>query len=176
MDIFAHTLWAAVGAKGINAASHRRAFNVGWTAFFGVFPDLFAFGFTFLTALPTFLSDRGFHRSSLSGLPHELYNYSHSLVIWAAVFLLVWAIRKKPWLPLFGWALHILIDIPSHVISFYPTPFLFPLSGYRFPYGIQWSNKWYMIINYVALAAVWMYILVRYIRRRQAQKYLSSKI
>ncbi|MBP7805291.1 MAG: hypothetical protein KA052_03690 [Candidatus Pacebacteria bacterium] len=175
MDIFAHTLWAAVGAKGLNGALHRRASSVGWTAFLGVAPDFFAFGLTFLASLPSLFSGEGFHRSSLSGLPHELYNYSHSLVIWAAVFLLVWAIRKKPWLPLFGWALHILIDIPSHVISFYPTPFLFPLSEYRFPYGIQWSNKWYMIINYTLLAAVWIYILIRYIRKRQAVRYLNSK-
>jgi len=172
MDIFAHILWAAAGAKGLNAKLHRRAFQVGWTAFFGVAPDLFAFGIPIaISILSGNISREGWY---MHALPQELYNYSHSLVIWAAVFLLVWLVRRKPWLPLLGWALHILIDMPSHSIDFYPTPFLFPLSEYRFPYGIPWSNHWYMIINYSALVLVWGGIAIAAWRKRRARKYLSS--
>jgi hypothetical protein len=94
-------------------------------------------------------------------IAHTLYQYSHSLVIWAVVFLVVWAFYKRPRYELLGWALHILIDIPSHALSFYPTPFLFPISDYRFPYGIQWSNQVFMLINYSALLIVWGSILVK---------------
>ena len=42
MDIFAHGLWAAAAARGVNRKAPRRL-RVPWFAFFGVFPDLFAF-------------------------------------------------------------------------------------------------------------------------------------
>jgi hypothetical protein len=109
------------------------------------------------------------HHAVLGGfdLAAYLYQYSHSLVIWAAVFIIVWIVSRRPRWELLGWALHILIDIPSHVIDFYPTPFLFPISEYRFPYGIQWSNMWYMIINYSALAGVWIWIVIKKLQKKR---------
>ena len=59
---------------------------------------------------------------------YHLYDYSHSLVIFALVFGLIWLIRKKPYIPLLGWGLHVAIDIFSHGAEFFPTPFLIPLS------------------------------------------------
>lgn len=173
MDIFAHTLWTNVGARGANALAEKNNkkfhINVGWAAFFGIFPDLFAFTIPFIIAFYQILfgdltfSSFGEHHGAVAGfdIAHYLYQYSHSLVIWAGVFLVTWAISKRPRYELFGWALHILIDIPSHAINFFPTPFLFPLSNYRFPYGIPWSNMWYMIINYSALFFVWGGILLK---------------
>lgn len=172
MDIFAHVLWANAGARGANAiadkkpeVSGKRKFHMspGWTAFFGVAPDFFAFTIPFVFALfkVTFSKEPIYsffgHHGSIGGfdLASYLYQFSHSLIIFALVFILVWVISKRPRWELLGWALHILIDIPSHSINFYPTPFLFPISDYRFPYGIQWSNMWYMIINYSALTLVW---------------------
>jgi hypothetical protein len=88
-------------------------------------------------------------------------------VVWAFVFCFVWYFSKRPRYELLGWALHILIDIPSHTIGFYPTPFLFPISEYRFPYGVSWANTWYMIINYTALAFVWTPIALRKVKSKQ---------
>ncbi len=174
MDIFAHTLWTNAAARGVNKVADKKGktfhLNVGWTAFWGVFPDLFAFSIPFIIRIYLLITGATafssfFHRPAISeegalptgfDLAHTLYQYSHSLVIWAIVFLVVWVIYKKPRWELLGWALHILIDIPSHALSFYPTPFLFPISDYKFPYGVQWSNQWYMIINYTALAIVWI--------------------
>jgi len=42
MDIFAHGLWTAAIATGVNRKI-ARPLRVGWAVFFGVFPDLFAF-------------------------------------------------------------------------------------------------------------------------------------
>lgn len=171
MDILAHTLWANAAARKANKIAEKKKkklhINVGWAAFFGVFPDFFAFtipfilvGFKIITGeMP--MSSFGEHHGVSSGfdIASTLYQYSHSVVIWLIVFLIVWAVSKRPRYELLGWLLHILIDIPSHAISFYPTPFLFPISEYRFPYGISWSNQWYMLINYSALLLVWGKIL-----------------
>jgi hypothetical protein len=191
MDILAHTLWANAMARGANIIAEKKNqsapdqsggqvgkkfhMHVGWTAFFGVFPDLFAFTIPFTLRFYNILFSgnpvssffmnphREGERVVAGGfdLAHNLYQYSHSLVIFTVVFVLVWAFYKRPRYELLGWGLHILIDIPSHVLAFYPTPFLFPISDYRFPYGIQWSNYWYMVINYGALLLVWGSILTK---------------
>ena len=167
MDILAHTLWTNAGARGANEIAKKKGgkfhMHVGWTAFFGVAPDFFAFTIPFVVGIfkMTFNGDSAYtffgHHGLVGGfnLASFLYQYSHSLVVWAFVFCAVWFFYKRPRWELLGWALHILIDIPSHSLSFYPTPFLFPISEYRFPYGLQWSNMWYMIINYSALLIVW---------------------
>jgi hypothetical protein len=191
MDILAHTLWTNAVARGTNALvdktnkpeNKKFHIHVGWTAFFGVFPDLFAFTIPFAlrfynlffggTSFSNFfirppVAEEGLHDGF--DLAHSLYQYSHSLIVWAVVFLLVWAFYKRPRYELLGWALHILIDIPSHALSFYPTPFLFPISDYRFPYGIQWSNQWFMIVNYSLLLVVWGRFLVKDFLARKASK------
>src|SRR3989338_3175452 len=182
MDIFAHTLWANAAAMGANAVAEngnknkKKKFHmhVGWTAFFGVAPDLFAFAIPFaLRFFGVLFSGNAFssllHRPPVEGgefqngfnLAHNLYQYSHSLVIWVLVFALVWAFYKRPRYELLGWALHILIDIPTHVLAFFPTPFLFPISDYKFPYGIQWSNYSFMIVNYGLLLLIWGRFLIK---------------
>lgn len=174
MDIFAHALWANIAAKKGNKALRDRPtlppadktkpqFSIAWATFWGIFPDLFAF------SIPSFigiykiivgqlpLTAFGDHHGPVAGfnLAHNLYQYSHSLVIWVVVFFVVWAIFRRPRYELLGWGLHIMIDIFSHSLAFYPTPFLFPISAYHFPYGVAWSSKWFMITNYAALLLVW---------------------
>lgn len=100
-----------------------------------------------------------------------LYQSSHSLIILVVLFFLVWEIRilmqettprtisptKKQFLKpsplssfpaiLLGWGLHILMDIPTHSKTFYPTPFLWPFLDWTFD-GISWGQPWFMIVNY----------------------------
>ncbi len=188
MDIFAHTLWTAALAKGANTnkkviEKNTKPLRVGWAAFFGVAPDLFAFSPVFFVAFFMLISGKisfgefGNHHglSALEAMPSwldpsGLYHISHSVVIFLAVFLVVWAIRRRPYYEMMGWLLHILIDIPSHAASFYPTPFLWPLSDYRFLHGVSWANPTYMIINYSLLVIVWVYFLVK---RKKVQEKTS---
>ncbi len=173
MDILAHTLWANAGARSVKTLALKKGkklkINVGWTAFFGVAPDFFAFTIPFILIFykvifggESFLGMKDHHRF-FDGfdLASYLYQFSHSLVIFSLVFILVWVLFKRPRYELLGWLLHILIDIPSHALAFYPTPFLFPISDYRFPYGISWANTWYMLINYSLLLVVWGIILFK---------------
>jgi hypothetical protein len=169
MDILAHTLWVTAGAKKINKIREKKnldKINLIRATFWGIFPDLFAFTIPFIILFWNIIKGQQplnfIERHQISSgfdWVHYLYQYSHSLIIFVIIFLLIWLIIKKPPLPLLGWAFHILIDIPSHSLAFFPTPFLFPISTYVFPYGIAWSNAWFMIINYSALLIVWSKII-----------------
>ncbi len=169
MDIFAHALWngaAARGARGLTGLPVR-----AWqAAVWGVVPDLFAFTIPFVTMLYARFSGvapRAAHDHSgpLMQLAWTLYQYSHSLFIFAGVFGLAWALRRSPALAMLGWVVHILIDIPAHSLRFFPTPFLWPLSNYHYN-GISWGTRWFMIANYSGIGAAWAIIGVRAVRRR----------
>ncbi|MCP5119140.1 MAG: hypothetical protein GY953_50715 [bacterium] len=98
--------------------------------------------------------------------PWDLYQLSHSLVTFAAVFAIVWLIRRQPSWVMLAWPLHILIDIPTHTTRFFATPFLWPISSYQFS-GVSWGQRWFLILNYSALAAVFLYLLIRRLRHRR---------
>ncbi len=177
MDIFAHTAWTnVVFYKKYRLDKINRFVAV----LFGVLPDLLSFVPVFIYG---FFARKGFMELVGSTawpvrFASESYNYTHSIVIFGAIFLVVylWRLIRKNALgnhmyqsaiyyPLFGWLLHILIDIPTHH-GFYETPFLFPLSEARFSYGVSWGTPWFMIVNYSALALTYMvWFLV--IRKRQ---------
>lgn len=176
MDIFAHALWASAAAKKANDSLEKKKKQkilIFWSALWGIFPDLFAFSVPSILSLYSVIflgksfSGISHHGPSLSvgdstfNLASSLYQYSHSLVIFAVIFGIVWLLFKKPWLPMLGWGLHILLDIPSHSLDRFPTPFLFPISEYRFPYGVHWANFWFMIINYSLLLLVVLYFVFR---------------
>lgn len=169
MDVLAHALWTnAVFYKKYGEEKLQRYMAVA----FGVLPDLavFAPAFVYMIFSKSHFSIESFNsglwvfRYAAAG-----YNFTHSLVIFTAVMIVVTLIRKgKQYWPMWGWALHILIDIPSHR-GFYETPFLFPLSGYKFDHGVSWGHPLFMLINYSLLAAVylvWFFIL----RKRYAKK------
>lgn len=160
MDTLAHALWtnAVFYPKYKNQLKSRL-----WAVFFGVAPDLAAFTPVILYSL-----FRGFQRfmpeayNSSALWPYwwarNSYNFTHSAVIFLGVFLLITVLRKgKPYWPMLGWLLHIAIDIPSHR-GFYETPFLFPLSNYKFDHGISWGHPVFMLINYSAILI--LYILI----------------
>ncbi len=179
MDTLSHGIWAGLFARFTNIKVKRRI-NVWWTAFFGVFPDLFAFTIPFTWLILNLILGnispgefRGPESNSLPegsefmfGLASNLYNLSHSLIIFGLVYLIVTLIRKKQTYEMFGWLLHILIDIPTHTRAFYPTPIFWPTSSFKFS-GINWANKWFMIINITAMVLFYVYIKMREKRKKK---------
>lgn len=168
MDILAHALWT-------NAAFYKKyQFKLKTrllTALIGVLPDLASFT---PATLYLFFSRQRFGPNLFSSdlwvfrYAAESYNYTHSLVIFIVVLAVVTAIRKgKVYLPMLGWGLHILIDIPTHK-GFYETPFLFPVSDYRFTHGMPWAEPAFMFINYGALAIIY-FSIIYFKRRRNAE-------
>lgn len=90
------------------------------------------------------------------------YNSTHSIVVFAVAFLLIWALVAKPVWVVGAWGLHILIDIPTHSLDLFPTPFLWPLSDFRFD-GVGWHNPVVLGADaLLLLGAYWLWLGRRY--------------
>ena len=153
MDIFAHGLWSY-------AIFHNKKYAL-WATIFGILPDILSFGILFMVNLVNGNLRRG--PPPLSTLPKWLfttYNLTHSLVLFVAVFFTIFLITKNWYWPLMAWAIHIIIDIPTHSFRFFPTPFLWPISDYVFN-GISWATPWFMLLNYGSLITVFVLIYVK---------------
>lgn len=159
MDVIAHGLWAYLAAKFTNL--HLKKKLKTWLfVSFAVMPDFLAFAPMFILLIvglitgtstgffhPSGMEPAGYNTTLIHNITGTLYNFTHSLFIFIIVFFLVWIIFRKPVVELFGWLLHILMDIPSHSYKFYPTPFLWPVSSWKYD-GISWGNPWFMVVNY----------------------------
>ncbi len=155
MDIVSHGMWGGL-------AFGRRNKKSFWTAFaFGISPDLFSFGlFSAMNILglvsgPDWSSGKPDMRS-IPAYVSQLYNFTHSFFVFTLVFLLVWAIRKKPLYEMLAWPLHILMDIPTHSIQFFATPFLWPITEYKID-GIPWSHPLIFFPNWILIICFYFY-------------------
>ncbi|HET8721372.1 MAG TPA: hypothetical protein VFM24_05055 [Nitrospira sp.] len=160
MDILSHGLWGALAFGRRNRPSFWLAFVVGLA------PDLLSFGILHLAATLGMAEKPDFSHgtppeSSIPYYVHGLYDVTHSLVIFLACFLAVWAIRKEPLWELGAWGLHILVDVPTHSHAFFATPVLWPLFSWKFD-GWQWTNPLILIPNYVLLALCYAWLLGRW--------------
>ena len=179
MDIISHGLWGSVAFGRKN----RRAF---WLAFFfGVMPDFVAFAPYFIGTWLGVISIPGLPRAP--GIPSEppdpalipafvfqTYNVSHSLVVFAAVFMLLWLLFHRPVWEISSWGLHILFDIPFHTSQFFPTPFLWPLSGLHVS-GISWAEPVVFFPNVVLLAGLYLWFFAVRPRLRRGRDPVSIK-
>lgn len=170
MDIFSHGLWTGAVCKAVNKKIQGHPLHVRLTVFWGVFPDLFAFTIGFLwlfwNLITGAMSFSDLHRpGTVEPAPHDrlpifrlisiLYNISHSLIVFLLFFGILYLIFRRPVWELGGWLFHILLDIPSHSYRFYPTPFLWPVSGWKFN-GYSWTEPWFIILNYSAIIIAYL--------------------
>jgi hypothetical protein len=173
MDVLAHVLWTTAAASGARRKL-ARPIHLGWAAFWGVFPDVFSFAIPAVVRIwwyatgttKSLLPDA--HSPQRFQFVWQLYHCSHSLLVFTAVFALVWIIAGRPVLEMLGWALHILIDIPTHQ-GIFAIHFLWPLSSYGFQ-GIRWENRWFMLANYGTLFIVLAWLWMR-ARRKQKDRF-----
>jgi len=95
MDILSHGLWGAI-------TFGRRSRPSFWLAFvLGLAPDLLSFGILYLAVALGMAERPDFSHgtppeSSIPQYVHDLYNVTHSLISFLAVFFVVWALRKRP--------------------------------------------------------------------------------
>ena len=168
MDIVSHGLWGGIAFGRKSKKTFLQSF------FFGISPDLFSFGVFFV------LNILGVHpRPDFSnGLPspsvipeyiHSLYDFTHSLIVFGVVFGLVWLFRKKPFLPLAAWGLHILIDIPTHSFDFFPTPFLWPISDFGVD-GISWGTPIIWYSNFGLLILLYAITIIKLIKEKRGSR------
>lgn len=156
MDVLNHGLWSFI------AFHNRKKIDKIAAVAFGTLPDLLVFTpaivyeqINRISFDPALYNERA---TWVFQYAYSAYNFTHSLVIFAVAFLVVYAIRRKPYLPMLAWGLHVLMDIPTHP-NFYQTPFLYPISNYRFPWGISWGQPVFFAINYglVVLSFILIY-------------------
>lgn len=174
MDVLSHWLWGAASTRG----------KISWKIAgpMSVIPDLLAFIpstiSTYLAGKDRVKIDSDSLTSDLPPIAWQNYQITHSLVIVTILSLLtyLYLVKKGPphilvryidedismkklsfylWLP---WFLHILVDIPTHTLQFFPTPLFYPLSDWMFD-GVRWSTPWVWILNVIGLACVWAYLL-----------------
>jgi len=176
MDILSHGLWGGIAF----GRSSRRSF---WRAFaIGLAPDLLSFGILWAAAMLGFSAKPDFSRgtppeSSIPRYVHLLYTVTHSFIVFSTAFLAVWFLRKHPAWELGAWGLHVLMDVPTHSFAFFPTPFLWPLSNWRFD-GWQWMTPAILIPDYVVLLLLygWYFAYPYWANRRNGRVHsLSSR-
>jgi len=153
MDTFSHALYG----KGFFGYRKYR-----WTSFlFGALPDLSSFGVYFLIQLFSNFHKLQYGKPSIEEIPIwviELYNISHSLITAFVFITIVYFVKKDLTWPMLAWPVHIIVDLFTHSIEFFPTPILWPLSNYRFD-GIPWSNIYVFITNIILIFLIFTYRL-----------------
>lgn len=184
MDGPSHIFWTYFVFKFLRDKI-AKPLNMKLAIFWGIFPDLFAFGIPIILILAELLTGK----ISISELPGPekieppqqnfnsiiriislLYSISHSLIIFftiAIIWTTILYLKRKPsstaiiqilpW-ELGGWMLHILIDIPTHSTQFYSTPFLWPISDIKFN-GLSWSTPWFLALNYLTMTIFYLVYL-----------------
>lgn len=150
MDYLAHGIWSYI-------FFHRHK-NVRYAVLFGLLPDSTSW---MLYSIYTIITQNGqFGKPNITAVPDwvfTLYNISHSLVVAVAVLLIVRLIYKKIPIYMWAWPIAISIDVPTHTREFLPTPFLWPISEWRFP-GFSWASPTFMISNYLLILIALSYI------------------
>ena len=137
-----------------------------WLAFgIGLAPDLFSFGILWIAATLGLSPKPDFSHgtppaSTIPPYVHHLYDVTHSFVVSLAMFAILWLVMKRPVWELGAWGLHVLVHIPTHSFAFFPTPFLWPLSDWKFD-GWQWNQSTILIPNFTVLLLLYGWFLLQ---------------
>ena len=159
MDILSHGLWGGIAFGRSNRPSFWLAFVIGLA------PDLLSFGILYVAVTLGMADPPDFSRgtppeSTIPQYVHQLYNVTHSFLVFLLVFLLVWHLHRQPLWELAAWGLHVLVDVPTHSFAFFPTPVFWPLSNWKFD-GWQWMTPVILVSNYVLLAVCYACFALR---------------
>lgn len=161
MDYFAHGAWSYIIFRNWRAIIFGLLpDSMSWLIFF--FYNLFNGGFVLRNPV-------------IENLPSWiflLYDISHSLVVAFVVIGLIYFIFKKFYVYMLAWPLAIVFDLFTHTRDFLPTPFLWPLSDWKFD-GISWAEPWFMILNWGLIIIFFVYI---YIRKNYLKKGIFSRL
>ncbi len=146
MDIIAHALWGLIIFHKLNP----------WLViFFSIFPDILAFSIDSVRII--FVEKRFTPKKMMARKfpPYvvEIYNYTHSLILTAVLFIILFFTFRTASYYILPWILHILVDIPLHPKEFFGTPFMYPFSNYKFN-GYHWIKLPALLANYALLALV----------------------
>lgn len=168
MDIISHGIYSVALNKTIDP-KRKRLKEILESFLWGMMPDALALGPSFVIGIISGTYD---HHSLWNGydIARFLYSLTHSFMIFLPVLGLIYLITRRWYLPMLGWGFHILLDIPFHTSDFYPTPFLFPLSDYVFPFGIIWRTPIVWMSLWI-LGIAWLLIVFKRRAKAKAKTY-----
>lgn len=170
MDVFAHALWAGAAVLLARRRWTIPARTATATVALAVAPDI-----PHLLPLVAWSALGGGNVASVTDyaiatpgqepvmppmiewLSHNLHCAAHSAIVAGIVTLLFWLMTKSLWVPLLGWWSHIVIDVFTHSKVYYPSPVLWPITREGFD-GVAWTTPWFMVLNYLALAAIYFWL------------------
>ena len=166
MDTLAHGLWGG-------AVFGQRDNQWKWAFILGMCPDLFSFGPYFLTHAGD-IGERWAHHQMgppdprlIPAYVYHAYNVTHSLVVWGILMLIAVGLYGRRGWPIGAWGLHILCDIPTHSLRFFPTPYLWPFPTPFFN-GHSWGNRPFMVANYSGIALAYLVLAYRQYKLRRS--------
>jgi hypothetical protein len=155
MDILSHGLWGSI----IFGRKNRRSFWLGFL--FGIAPDFLSFGIFMIARLIESLTSGVWQLQSgkpdLADIPqyvHLLYDITHSFVIFAVVFGIVWFALGRPLWEMLAWPFHVFLDVFTHSTEFFPTPYLWPFAHSPID-GMPWSTPIIFSTNVFFLVVIY---------------------
>lgn len=163
MDVLSHALWGGVSFGRKNRSKFLLAAGIS------LLPDALTEGLFMILLLLNVGGMPGWESGHprLGDYPlfaQNLYSITHSLIVFALVFAVIWVVAKRPVWIVAAWGLHILIDIPTHSLALFPTPFLWPISDFKVD-GVGWDSPIVLVIDGVMLLvaySIWVYPRIRW--------------
>lgn len=182
MDTLAHALFAILFYKIASLKYHiKNKINLRYFTLWTIFPDALSFSLLFswigilfiftgkihLSFFPLMINPPHPNNFPLQNITLFLYLTSHSLLIFSLIFVFFSLIYRKFLWNLTGWAVHILIDIPTHSREFFATRFLWPVSDLSFN-GIPWRTPWFLATTYILLTLG--FLTVQFLEKKKNKK------
>ena len=156
MDYASHGIWSYIFFHKI-----KKPF---YAVLFGLLPD--STSWLIYAIYRLIISDNGLGKPALNEIPNWvfiLYNISHSIFTAILAITLISILVKKLSVYALAWPIAIIMDVFTHRRDFLPTPFLWPISEWKFD-GFSWGNKTFLIVNYIAMSIC---LIIIYMRKRK---------
>jgi hypothetical protein len=135
----------------------------------GALPDLLSFGILLVIRLVDGTLSVG--KPALETIPgwtFMVYDSTHSLLVAGAGVALAWAWRREVGFAFLAWPMHIILDIPFHAGTYFPTKMFWPVSSFHID-GIPWTTPWIWFPNLAGLMILYGYRLRWKGRRKQGE-------
>jgi len=158
MDYISHGIWSYIFFHKIKIPIYA--------VLFGLLPDTVSWGVLLIYNL--FTGQFSLYLPGPFRIPEwffTLYGVSHSLIVFIFVVLIVYLVFKKVPIYIFAWSIAIVIDILTHAHEYLATPFLWPVSEWKFT-GINWEATWFNILNFSLIVLFLILIYVKKKRRK----------
>lgn len=157
MDIVTHSLRSGIA---FGRKSKKDFIKALWR---WALPDALSFGVLTVATVIWFSARPDRWHQEAAQIPqyiHVFYNITHSFLTFGVALWIAYLWKKKIPLPMLWRWLHILMDIPTHSMAFFPTPFLRPILP-PLVNGIPWSNPWIFFINRGLLIAWYTWHIIK---------------